>query len=134
MGGGQPYLYSPPASFNQYDPYNSFNPKAASQASLTAARAGPRPKKDGPLIEFNKHPDSYVIAQEGKTDFVRMHESTPKRVRMGKRFQMGMRAVQIAVALGILVLVICLQGMKDTEAWILRIAVSFIVVVWDIKF
>lgn len=36
-------------------PYNDFDPKAVSRASLTPK--APRPKQDGPLVSFNQHPE-----------------------------------------------------------------------------
>ncbi len=53
----QPFIYDRPNSWNFAGPTDrGFNPKAVTQASWTAKPA--TPKKDGPLIEFNKHPDS----------------------------------------------------------------------------
>ena len=54
---GQPFIYDRPNSWNFAGPTDrGFNPKAATQASWTQKPT--TPKKDGPLIDFNKHPDS----------------------------------------------------------------------------
>jgi hypothetical protein len=58
MGGVEPpFLYDHPSRYSFNGPTEKgFNPKAATVASWTPPV--PKPKKDGPLIEFNKHPDS----------------------------------------------------------------------------
>lgn len=58
MGGSSPpFLYGPPASHSFYGPTDRpFNPKVVTQASWT--RPAPKPKPKGPLINFNRHPDS----------------------------------------------------------------------------
>lgn len=59
MGVEPPFLYDHPSKYTFNGPTdNGFNPKAATIASWTPAQPKPKPKRDGPLIEFNKHPDS----------------------------------------------------------------------------
>jgi hypothetical protein len=122
MGGGQPYLYGPPERYNQWDPYNGFNPKAVSHASL--APKPQLPKQEGPLINFNRHPDSYFLAPSGQTDVKPMHPSTKKRVAFGRRAQLAFRCLQLIGSVGLVVAVICVKNTKNTEGWIIRLPVS----------
>jgi hypothetical protein len=58
MGAQQPFLYqSERFGDDMYDgfPSTPFDPKAVTRASFQAKR--PRPKPDGPLISFNRHPE-----------------------------------------------------------------------------
>ena len=58
MGGSSPpFLYGSQSAYNFYGPTDRpFNPKAVTQASWT--RPQPKPKPKGPLVNFNRHPDS----------------------------------------------------------------------------
>ena len=59
MGVEPPFLYDHPSKYTFNGPTdNGFNPKAATIASWIPTQPKPKPKSDGPLIEFNKHPDS----------------------------------------------------------------------------
>ena len=64
MGVDPPFLYDPPSKYTFVSPSDrGFNPKAVTQAAWQPKPA--RPKREGPLInaeEFNRHPDSYIIA------------------------------------------------------------------------
>jgi hypothetical protein len=69
MGFDQPFLYDAVKHDNSL-PYNSFDPKAVSRASLTPKP--PRPKHEGPLISFNQHPeyvDGCFKFQGGKANY-----------------------------------------------------------------
>lgn len=61
MGAEQPYLYNPVVREDVNRPYTNFDPKAVSRASF--APNPPRPKKDGPLVSFNQHPE-YISHRE----------------------------------------------------------------------
>jgi len=126
MPGGQPYLYNPPAAYTPWDPYNGFNPKAVSQASVLPPPA-PRPKPEGPLINFNRHPDSYLITPYGKTDVQPMHPNTKKRVDNARKTQLFFRVLALVGAIGILVCVICIKVPKATEGWIVRLPVGDVI-------
>lgn len=57
MGVEPPFIYDRPSSYTFAGPTSkSFNPRAATQASWTPRPE--KPKQDGPLINFNKHPDT----------------------------------------------------------------------------
>jgi hypothetical protein len=57
MGVEPPFIYDRPSAYTFGNPTNrAFDPKAASRASWQPPL--PKPKQNGPLIDFNKHPDS----------------------------------------------------------------------------
>jgi hypothetical protein len=130
MGHGeQPYLYSAPAPYVPWDPYNGFNPKAVSQASLAPKPQMPKP--EGPLINFNRHPDSYLVMPTGTAGLKPLHPNTKKRVSGARKAQLTLRCVQLVGLIGLLVCVICLKGMRDNEGWILRLPASNTVSCWQ---
>lgn len=60
MGVEPPFIYDPPSRYSFSGPSDkAFNPKAATQASWSSPV--PKPKPDGPLINFNRHPDSVGV-------------------------------------------------------------------------
>ena len=69
MGNSSPpFLYGPPDAYSFKGPTDhSFNPKAVTQASWT--RPPPKKKQKGPLVSFNRHPDS-VCANTQPSDQV----------------------------------------------------------------
>lgn len=69
MGVEPPFIYDRPSSYTFGAPTDKgFNPKAATQASWTPV--APKTKKDGPLVEFNRHPDSV----SGFSEIVSSHQ------------------------------------------------------------
>ncbi|KAF2668258.1 hypothetical protein BT63DRAFT_440453 [Microthyrium microscopicum] len=132
--GGHPYLYNPPAAVNSWDPINGsvFNPKAVSQASFIQPKA--KPKQDGPLLNFNRHPDSYLIQPYGQTDVTPMHKNTRKRVQRARKTQLALRVIELVGAIGLLVCAICLKISQGTVAWIVRIppAADTLIVIYSI--
>ncbi|GAB7349069.1 hypothetical protein MBLNU459_g8028t1 [Dothideomycetes sp. NU459] len=124
MGVEPPYLYAAPTRESVADPYYNFDPKAVSRASYTASftsHQSQRPKQQGPLINFNKHPDSYVVVPYGHRDLEPMPASTRKKVVVTRWIQFALRLMQLLGSLGLLVCVICFKGVDDTQSWVLRI-------------
>jgi hypothetical protein len=59
MGGSSapPFLYDPVSNWSFNDPKEGgFNPKVVTQASW--APRLPKPQQNGPLVNFNRHPDA----------------------------------------------------------------------------
>lgn len=57
MGVEPPFIYDKPSTYTFGSPTShAFNPKAATEASW--APKSSRPKQNGPLVDFNKHPDT----------------------------------------------------------------------------
>lgn len=125
MGVEQPYLYDAPARYSALDPYNGFDPKPVSRASLLPPPP-PKPKQDRPLLDFNRHPDSYLILPYGQTDAKPMDPRTKNQIKYVRWVQLSFRVLQLIGAIGMLICVICIQGTQDTEGWVLRIPVSFL--------
>ncbi len=123
MGANQPFLYDPP-SRNSYVEHD-FNPKAVSQASLQRPR--PMPKQEGPLVEFNKHPDSYLILPYGNIDTKPMSPRTRKTVTYTRQFQLVLRCLELLGAVGLMVCVICVRHVDDALGWTLRIPVCSLI-------
>ncbi|KAF1811802.1 hypothetical protein P152DRAFT_459278 [Eremomyces bilateralis CBS 781.70] len=123
----QPYLYGPTNS--SFDlPSKPFDPKAVTRASYVSAPP-PKPKQDGPLINFNKHPDSYLILPYGQTNAKTMDPRTKSLVKYTRWTQLFLRTLQIFAVIGMLVLVICIKNTSVEESWILRVPVAVDVVV-----
>lgn len=115
-GSQQPYMYAPVS-------HAPFNPKAYSQA--IANPPPPRPKPDGPLLSFNRHPDSYDNFAYGKhTEVKPMSAGSKKRLIWARKVQLFWRVLQWIAALGLLICVITIKGAPDTQGWILRLPVS----------
>ncbi|KAI9718543.1 MAG: hypothetical protein M1812_003994 [Candelaria pacifica] len=119
MGVEPPFLYDPPTKQHSSPYGGGFNPKVVSQASLSPTK--PRPKQEAPLVNFNKHPDSYLILPYGNTTARPMSPNTKKKIKYTRWIQLGLRLLELLGTLGLLVCVICLKGMQSTVGWVTRI-------------
>ncbi|KAI9830951.1 MAG: hypothetical protein M1819_005334 [Sarea resinae] len=122
MGVAPPFLYDPPSQYTFDDPYSGrsrYNPKAVSQASLIPQR--PRPKQEGPLVNFNKHPDSYLILPYGNTNAKPMSGRVKKSINYARWFQLSLRICALLGAIGLLVCVICVKHAQTSVGWIIRV-------------
>ncbi|KAF2760500.1 hypothetical protein EJ05DRAFT_536600 [Pseudovirgaria hyperparasitica] len=114
-----PYLYEATPRYNEHDPFNGFDPKAITRASREIP---PRAKKqEGPLINFNRHPDSYLVLPYGNTDAKQMNPRTKSAIKWVRWIQLLLRQLQLVGAIGLLICTICIRGTADTEGWIIRI-------------
>jgi hypothetical protein len=126
MGEGhQPYMYTPNRPVY---PYSSFNPKAVTQAARKTVEdeKKEKPKQDGPLVNFNQHPDSYMIVAAQNVNYRTMPPRTKKEVTIVRWIQFALRVIQELGALGMLVCVICVQNVSVGMVWIMRLAVSIV--------
>ncbi|KAI9672517.1 MAG: hypothetical protein M1817_003283 [Caeruleum heppii] len=124
MGVTPPFLYDPP-SHTRNDPYaHSFNPKAVSQLSLQQSlqqHSPPRsPIKQGPLIDFNRHPDSWVIPAT-RPHVKPMSRRTRKNVAVVRKVLLALRCVEVLAAMGMLIAGICVRGQEGIIGWIMRV-------------
>lgn len=119
MGVQPPFLYDAVKSESSRTPYNNFDPKAVSRASLTPKP--PRPKQDGPLISFNQHPDSYLILPYGNTDVKPMNPSVKAWIKWMRIIQLVFRCLEILCSVGLLVMMILIRGVDSATGWIMRI-------------
>lgn len=118
MGRWQPYLYdaSPSAS-------DAFNPKAVTIASRLPP-SSPQKKSEGPLLDFNRHPDSYLVLPYGKTNAKPMSPKVKTVVKVVRWVQFVLRIFNLLGAVGALLCGIFIQGAQDTEGYIIRIPAS----------
>jgi hypothetical protein len=116
MGRWQPYLYNAPQEVD------TFNPKAVTMASRQPP--SPTKKPDGPLVNFNRHPDSYVILPYGKTEVKPMGSNVKKIITIVRWIQFSLRLSNLLGAVGALLCSIFIKGTQSTEGYILKIPVS----------
>lgn len=121
--GGQPYLYTA-ERFDGDSLPNTFNPKAVTMASL-APLPPPKPKPKGPLINFNRHPDSYLILPYGRTGAKPMSPKTKTVVKWARWVQLVFRVFQLLGAIGVLLCGIFIKGTQNSEGFIIRIPVCY---------
>ncbi|KAH7084212.1 hypothetical protein FB567DRAFT_77666 [Paraphoma chrysanthemicola] len=114
VGRFQPYLYNAPVDDSD------FNPKAVTMASRMPP-SPPKKKQDGPLIDFNKHPDSYLILPYGNRNVKPMHKSTKAFVKVARWIQLFFRICTLLGAVGVLLCGIFIRGAADSEGYIMRI-------------
>ena len=133
MGGSEaPYIYQPMQTTGQplAYPYSDFNPKAVTQAHYAslaerAERQRLKTHQEGKsLINFNQHPDSYMIVSTQNVNYEPMPPSTKKAITATRWVQFVLRCFQEIVALGLLVCVVCLKMDLNAVGWISRAAVS----------
>jgi hypothetical protein len=84
----------------------------------------PKKKQEGPLIDFNKHPDSYLILPYGNTKTKPMSPKTKVFIDIARWIQFGLRILTLLGAVGVLLCGIFIRGAQATEGYILRIPVS----------
>lgn len=76
------------------------------------------------MINFNQHPDSYVIVTGSQEQHKPLSRNTKKGVVSVRWVQFVFRLVQEIGALGLLVATICIKGTSGAETYLLRIPVS----------
>ncbi|OJD11716.1 hypothetical protein ACJ73_09488 [Blastomyces percursus] len=115
-----PFMYDPP-SRNQFSGISdNFDPKAVTRASWTPRE--PRMERNGPLVNFNKRPDSYVVIPDGKINKKTMSPKTKGRVKHTRIFQLALRVCALVGALGVLFCVICINKTAGAVSWMIRVA------------
>lgn len=124
MGGdsGQPFIYDRPKTYA----YSDFNPRAATQAEQKKREEDEKrrsKKQDGPLINFNAHPDSYMIVPGQNVTHKEMSKRTKPTVKALRWTQLALRILEEIGAIGLMVCVVCLRKMETSTSWIIRIAV-----------
>ncbi|KAK2855594.1 hypothetical protein FQN49_005036 [Arthroderma sp. PD_2] len=121
-----PFLYDPPSLYPKSAQAADFNPKAVTLNSW--APRPQRPKKNGPLVNFNQHPDSYAVIPTGTKPITNMSPNIKKYVKYARLFQLLLRALTLIGVLGMLFCVICINNTTIQVAWIIRVgpAVSLV--------
>ncbi|OJJ47156.1 hypothetical protein ASPZODRAFT_132109 [Penicilliopsis zonata CBS 506.65] len=114
-----PFLYRQANSTFHGPTDRPFNPKAVTEASWT--REEPKPQPKGPLVNLNRHPDSWSSAPDIKPQWEPMSPSTKGRVKYGRLVQLVLRLAQLLGALGSLFCVIVITNVQTTVSWIIRV-------------
>ncbi|KAI3318611.1 hypothetical protein HD806DRAFT_306130 [Xylariaceae sp. AK1471] len=124
MGAQQPYLYDLDRRDSQL-PEKPFDPKAVTRASWEVKPK--KPKKEGPLVSFNRHPDAHVVPTGRTYNFRPMSGTTKWLIRWTRYLQIVLRALELVAGAGLLTLMILISKVAPLAAWILRIAPGVIV-------
>ncbi|TRX98319.1 hypothetical protein FHL15_000964 [Xylaria flabelliformis] len=124
MGAQQPYMYDAVRRDSQF-PEKEFDPKAVTRASWEVKPK--KPKKKGPLVSFNRHPDAHMVPTGRTYNFRPMSDTTKWMIRWTRYIQLGLRALELIAGAGLLVLMILISNVPALVAWILRIAPGVIV-------
>ncbi|OBT66200.1 hypothetical protein VE03_04302 [Pseudogymnoascus sp. 23342-1-I1] len=119
MGVEPPFLYDSVKKDTTRYSYKEFDPKAVSRASMQSQ--SPKPKKDGPLVSFNKHPDSYLVMPSGKATGARVSASMKGRITETRMAVLFFRIFQLLGALGALTTMVLITGVDTQMGWIMRI-------------
>ncbi|KAK2742827.1 hypothetical protein FQN57_005118 [Myotisia sp. PD_48] len=114
-----PFLYDPPPKLGVNSPVPSFNPKAVTQASWAPRPV--KPKKNGPLIDFNKHPDSYGVIPPGNKHLGNISPNIKRNVKYARITQLILRINTLLAALGVLFCVIVIRDTTLHIAWMIRV-------------
>ncbi|KAJ5645922.1 hypothetical protein N7490_002294 [Penicillium lividum] len=119
MGRSEPpFLYDRPSTYSFNGPTDpGFNPRAVTQASRTPA--SPRKQQEGPLINFNRHPDSWAT-MEKKPTHTPMNPKVKKWVKGVRGTQLGLRVITLLGALASLFCSIVIKNADTTVIWIMR--------------
>ncbi|KAF3394124.1 hypothetical protein F1880_004665 [Penicillium rolfsii] len=119
MGRSEPpFIYDRPATYSFYGPTDpGFNPKAVTQASRKPPP--PRPTQKGPLVNINRHPDSWGNL-DSKSTCTPMNPNTKTRVKIARRTQLVLRVFALLGALGSLFCSIVINQVATTVIWIIR--------------
>lgn len=126
MGSSDPpYLYDPRPNRPISYPYSQFDPKAVSRASWQPSTTSSRPQsaRDGPLIDFNRHPDSYMVVRGHQRDLPTLPANIKSSVAAVRWTQLSLRALQLLAAMATLFCGIVLKPPEQTQSWIMRITV-----------
>ncbi|KAK4165192.1 hypothetical protein QBC43DRAFT_260670 [Cladorrhinum sp. PSN259] len=119
-GSDVPFMYSAVKDDDRF-PATTFDPKAVTRASYE--RKKPKPKKNGPLVSVNRHPDAHG-APIPRSNFRTMGRKTKAAIKTFRVIQLVLRILELIAAAGNLVLFILIKNFMGPTAWILRIALG----------
>jgi len=122
MGGSAPYLYD-----NSHQNFE-FNPRAYSQATFRDSYASSiqtsKPKREGPLIDLNRHPDSWVIVAAGGNDADPLPANFKQKVVITRWVQFALRVLTLLGACGLFFCAVCIKGTIGAEGYIIKVPVG----------
>ncbi|RWA05903.1 hypothetical protein EKO27_g9204 [Xylaria grammica] len=124
MGVQQPYMYDSGRRDSRL-PEKEFDPKAVTRASWEVKPK--KPKKNGPLVAFGRHPDAHAVPSGRTYNFRPMSDTSKWLIRWTRYLQLVLRASELIAGAGLLTLMILISNVAPLAAWILRIAPGVIV-------
>ncbi|KAL0944192.1 uncharacterized protein CTRU02_202079 [Colletotrichum truncatum] len=116
----QPFLYN--AVSHNHDPRfpePKFDPKAVTRASWEPKPRKPKP--NGPLVTFNRHPDAHLVLSHRSNNYVSLSPRTKSWIKAMRVFQLGLRVLELIAAAGLLALLILLNNIETLAGWVMRI-------------
>jgi hypothetical protein len=120
MGGSQPpFMYQSVSRDDERFPAVKFDPKAVTRASYESKK--PKPKPDGPLVSFNRHPDALMVPN-GRNKFSPMGHKTKSWIKGMRVVQMCLRVVQAIAAVGLIVA----MSVSGLGGWVVIVTVSYL--------
>ncbi|KAI1491349.1 hypothetical protein F5X96DRAFT_631693 [Biscogniauxia mediterranea] len=135
MGFDQPFMYDSPRGDSR-SPERKFDPKAITRASWEPVPK--KPKKNGPLVSFNRHPDLHEVPTGRTTRFRPMSSTTKWWIKWMRYFQIVLRALEMTGGVGLLGLMIIISNVDPLTAWVMRItpgvvAISCAYAIWHLR-
>ncbi|PGH36748.1 hypothetical protein GX50_00408 [[Emmonsia] crescens] len=115
-----PFMYDTPSRNRFSGISDNFDPKAVTRASWTPRE--PQMERNGPLVNFNQHPDSYAAIPDGRINKKTMSPKTKGRVKYTRIFQLILRVCALIGGLGMLFCVICINNTAGAVSWMIRVA------------
>ncbi|KAJ3563841.1 hypothetical protein NPX13_g8062 [Xylaria arbuscula] len=125
MGVDQPYMYDSALRDSRL-PQKEFDPKAVTRASWEPKPK--KPKKNGPLVSFGRHPDAHAVPTGRTYNFRPMSDAAKFWIRWTRYLQILLRVLELIAGAGLLTLMILITNVMPLVAWILRIAPGVIVI------
>ncbi|KAK3323582.1 hypothetical protein B0T19DRAFT_443068 [Cercophora scortea] len=119
---GQPFTYAAVRLDDSRFPASKFDPKAVTRASWEPKPQKPKP--DGPLVSFNRHPDAHMAPSQRSRNFMPMGRRTKAWIVHMRSVQMCLRVLELAAAAGLLVLMILINNVDPLTGWVMRITLG----------
>ncbi|KAK3944798.1 hypothetical protein QBC46DRAFT_278791 [Diplogelasinospora grovesii] len=113
-----PYMYSAVKNDERF-PQKPFDPKAVTRASYE--RKPPKPKQEGPLVSFNRHPDAYEALGQRNMNFKRVGPRAKSWIKGSRWAQWFLRILELVGAVGLLILMILINNVDSLTGWVMRI-------------
>ncbi|KKY37522.1 hypothetical protein UCDDA912_g02411 [Diaporthe ampelina] len=125
-GAHQPYMYN---RFDSFDdarfPTSSFDPKVVTRSSWEPKPV--KPKHEGPLVSFNRHPDAHEI-RGPRPQWKSFGPTTKWLIKWMRVVQLAFRVLEMIVAAGILFLMIAITKVSLLTAWVMRITAGAVLI------
>ncbi|KAK4041191.1 hypothetical protein C8A01DRAFT_45630 [Parachaetomium inaequale] len=122
MGASEaPFMYQAVSRDDERFPAQTFDPKAVTRASYEPKK--PKPKPDGPLVSFNRHPDAHMVPNGRRSKYRPMGYRTKAWIKGMRVVQIGLRVIQL-IAAGGLITVMSVAGLMG---WVIGVTLGFVI-------